>query len=72
LRCIHVLFRSTRKNCGDAANEYVELKREASTCVVKGQICPEHRVQARFDAALRMTAAAFCLTLENVRYYTTF
>jgi hypothetical protein len=52
------LFRLTRENYGDAAIGYVELKREASKCVVKRRICPEHRVRARFDATLRMTSSA--------------
>jgi hypothetical protein len=41
LRCIHGLFRSTRENYGDAAIGNVELKRDASKCVVKGRIRPE-------------------------------
>jgi hypothetical protein len=41
LRCIHRLFRSTRENYDDEATGYAELKREASKCVVTGQICPE-------------------------------
>jgi hypothetical protein len=47
LRFIHCPFRSTRENYGDAAIRYVELKREASKCVVKGRICPEHRIRSK-------------------------
>jgi D-lyxose ketol-isomerase len=62
LRFIHGLFRFTRENYGDAAIGYVELERETSKCVVKGQVCPEHTVRARFDATLHMTSAAVFLS----------
>jgi hypothetical protein len=35
------LFRSTRENYGNGAVGYVEIKSEASKCVVRERICPE-------------------------------
>jgi hypothetical protein len=40
-------FRSTRERCGDGAIGYVEVKREASKCVVGGRIYPEHSVRSK-------------------------
>ncbi|XP_044728149.1 uncharacterized protein LOC123291793 [Chrysoperla carnea] len=37
--------RSQRDNYGDAAVGYVELKRQGDNCLVRGRICPEHRVR---------------------------
>jgi hypothetical protein len=40
-------FRSSRERCGDGAIGYVEIKREASKCVVRGRIYPEHSVWSK-------------------------
>jgi hypothetical protein len=47
LRFIHGPFRSTQENYGDTAIGYVELKREASKCAVKGRVCPEYRLRSK-------------------------
>lgn len=39
--------RSSRENYGDSAIGYVSVKREGSICIMKGRICPEHRVRQK-------------------------
>lgn len=40
-----IVCRSTRESYGDSAIGYVELLRQGNICLVKGQICLEHRVR---------------------------
>lgn len=37
--------RSKREEYGDNAIGFVELKRERSICIVRGKICPEHKIR---------------------------
>lgn len=41
------VFRVSRKEYGDSAVGYVELKREGPLCTVQCKICPEHRVRSK-------------------------
>lgn len=48
-----IVYRSTRESYGDSAIGYVKLLRQENICLVKGQICPEHRVrQKNYKVAL--------------------
>lgn len=38
-------FSAGRKEYGDAAIGYVQLKRDSQMCIVKAKICPEHKVR---------------------------
>ncbi|KAL0098848.1 hypothetical protein PUN28_020793 [Cardiocondyla obscurior] len=38
---------SSRESYGDSAIGYVSVKREGPICVVKGKICPEHKVRKK-------------------------
>lgn len=46
-----ISYSNTRENYGDAAIGYVCLKRTttgaATVCVIKGKICPEHKMRKK-------------------------
>ncbi|CAH2054555.1 unnamed protein product, partial [Iphiclides podalirius] len=39
--------KSSKPSYGDDAVSYVQLKRDGKLCIVKGKICPEHKVHAK-------------------------
>jgi len=41
------IYRSARESYGNNAVGYIELQRTGVLCIVKGQICPEHRVRKK-------------------------
>lgn len=41
------IFRACREDYGDNAVEYVQVKKVNSEYVIKGKICPEHRVSKK-------------------------
>lgn len=42
-----IIYRASRDTYGDSAIGYVQVKREGNICIVKGKICPEHRVRGK-------------------------
>ncbi|XP_076664263.1 uncharacterized protein LOC143375179 [Andrena cerasifolii] len=56
---------SSRENYGDSAIGYVCVKRTDNICVVKGRICPEHRVRNK-DYTVFLTVDETEGKIENV------
>ncbi|KAF2885924.1 hypothetical protein ILUMI_20248, partial [Ignelater luminosus] len=40
---------ASRKEYGDTAVGYAQLKRESNQCIIKCKICPEHKIRSKLN-----------------------
>ncbi|KAL4719807.1 hypothetical protein ACJJTC_009424 [Scirpophaga incertulas] len=56
---------SSRPSYGDDAISYVQLKRDGNLCVVKSNICPEHKIHGKLYGVTLVVLLKFILALVH-------